>query len=125
MGIHNKINRNLKLYVFFLIYIILTGIMVGPAISQRLPVYDWAYISWPQIIGSLGGVASHIAYNLSKRRPLYSSVPRLVGLVAIGFTVGSVTGEFRDWKRNRDQLMVEDYIRLHPEDFPLVEPKKY
>ena len=39
--------------------------------------------------------------------------------VPIGFMAGTAWQEWISWKANRKQLMIEDYIRLHPEDFPL------
>ena len=46
--------------------------MVGPAISQNLPVYEWAEVSWAQFIGAGVGLASHIGLNLHFRRPYFA-----------------------------------------------------
>ena len=43
-----------------------------------------------------------------------------MAFVAGGYFAATQIDAYKDWKKNRDQLLVEDYIRLHPEDFPLV-----
>merc|ERR1711963_244968 len=99
--------------------------MVGPGISQNLPVYENLKVEWAQIIGMYLTGAIHVGINLQKKRPLFANVPRLALFLGAGYLGANVLMEYKNWRRRRTQALVEDYIRLHPDDFPLVQPKKY
>ena len=51
--------------------------MVGPAIAQKLPVYEWANVSAGQFIGGGFGYAAHVGINMYMKRPMYASKCRL------------------------------------------------
>ena len=51
---------------------------------------------------------------------LHSAPFRFCGMAVVFYMAAAANEEYTQQKKHRTQVMVEDYIRLHPEDFPLV-----
>ncbi|XP_005092401.1 uncharacterized protein LOC101846269 [Aplysia californica] len=99
--------------------------MVGPEISRRLPVIDGAKVSLMQAMNAGMFLGVSFLHNYLSRRPPTASVVKHVAAVLGGLYVGTKADEFLENRRNTRVLVLEDYISKHPEDFPLVQPKKY
>jgi len=63
--------------------------------------------------------------NGFQRRPLLSRPIILAPFTIAGYFAGSFLTK-RNYEKNlAREIYIQDYIRLHPEDFPEADPKKY
>uniref|UniRef100_A0A0B7BDF3 WIF domain-containing protein n=1 Tax=Arion vulgaris TaxID=1028688 RepID=A0A0B7BDF3_9EUPU len=99
--------------------------MVGPEISRRLPNYPQFKISLANAFGVSVMLFGSLLHNYSTKRPMNASYLKHVAAIVVGLYAGSHLGKVIDGRRNETVLVIEDYICRHPEDFPIVTPKKY
>ncbi|XP_046542297.1 NADH dehydrogenase [ubiquinone] 1 subunit C2-like [Haliotis rubra] len=82
-------------------------------------------VSLGEAVGCLAGIGGACLLNLTARKPLHTGIYKHALLGAAGFYLGTAIDTWNNKKRQEKLLILEDYVRQHPEDFPELEPKKY
>jgi len=70
-------------------------------------------------------VGTSFLVNFARKRPLRAGQPLHALAFVGGMFAGNEAEKFSDSRRSAKVIVIEDYISKHPEDFPLVTPKKY
>merc|ERR1712004_382034 len=78
--------------------------------------------SYEEMYGSIIGLGTGVIMNGFHRRPLISRPILLVPLATAGFFSGTYLKKYNYDKLVAREVYIQDYIRLHPEDFPQEEP---
>ncbi|KAI0984616.1 hypothetical protein GJ496_004560 [Pomphorhynchus laevis] len=68
-----------------------------------------------------------VGANIYNKRPHFPFIPVYLALAVSGYFIGDFSDRYHKRKRLQDDLVVWDYVRRHPEDFPEVfeRPKTY
>ncbi|RUS81550.1 hypothetical protein EGW08_010680 [Elysia chlorotica] len=99
--------------------------MYGPEFTKKLPYVEGLKISLYQ--GSVGAAMlfASILHNFHTKRPPSALLVKHFAAAAVGYFGGTQVEKLVEDRRNLRVRVIEDYIALHPEDFPVAEPKKY
>lgn len=71
------------------------------------------------------GFAFASGINFFQRKPVLSGIQRHIAFVALGIPVGIFADQKLDDRYARRDAMLINYIKTHPEDFPVEERIKY
>ncbi|KAL8598761.1 hypothetical protein ACOMHN_033324 [Nucella lapillus] len=82
-------------------------------------------ISICEFSGILGGVGFAIGLNMMKKKPILTGIYKHMACGAVGYLLGQKLDQLNAESGRRKLLVIEEYIRLHPEDFVEEAPKKY
>ncbi|BFZ14525.1 hypothetical protein BsWGS_17564 [Bradybaena similaris] len=99
--------------------------MVGPEITRRLPYYEGLRLNVHQYLGIAFFLGGSLLHNIYKKKPLSASIPKHLAWLAAGLLTATELRKYLDNRRSLKVSVIEDYICKHPDDFPLVTPKKY
>ncbi|KAK7072823.1 Ndufc2p [Halocaridina rubra] len=80
---------------------------------------------WYPVVMGLAGASFGCGFNFIKRRPVFSGLQIHVLGGAIGMLLGITVDNYATRKMAHRDLMLYEYIRSHPDDFPPIERKKY
>ncbi|XP_078602593.1 NADH dehydrogenase [ubiquinone] 1 subunit C2-like [Branchiostoma floridae x Branchiostoma japonicum] len=72
--------------------------------------YTPIFVAW--------GVGTAILQNMFKRRPYYAGVQRHILFAGIGTVAAYYFTKAENNRNARRDLIIEDYMKKHPEDFP-------
>ncbi|NP_001279688.1 NADH dehydrogenase [ubiquinone] 1 subunit C2 [Callorhinchus milii] len=86
-----------------------------PAIVNRNTVW----------LGLLGWTSSLLHNALNHRPPLKAGIHRQILFTSVAWYVGYYLTKLENYKKAKVEHEMFEYIRLHPEDFPEKEKKKY
>ncbi|PVD34792.1 hypothetical protein C0Q70_06069 [Pomacea canaliculata] len=75
--------------------------------------------------GVASGVILGVLLNLARKRPAYSGIYKHASFAVIGYFTGKSIDKMLEVKQRQRLQILEDYIRLHPEDFQEEAPKTY
>ncbi|XP_046738507.1 NADH dehydrogenase [ubiquinone] 1 subunit C2 [Diprion similis] len=88
---------------------------------EHFPLYDY----WVPVTCALAGFASGMVVNYIGRRPMFSGIQTHITLTVLGAGIGRWAHLKREAIVSERDAVLRDYIRLHPEDFPEPERKKW
>ncbi|ELT95015.1 hypothetical protein CAPTEDRAFT_228872 [Capitella teleta] len=71
------------------------------------------------------GVPFWVATNYLAKRPLNARIPVGLLFMGAGFAFGKWFDSFTLKRAKERDLIILDYVRQHPEDFPEMRPQKY
>merc|ERR1712029_12516 len=89
--------------------------------SSKMP----APISFLESMGIVSGVGLAVIFNLQQRKPMHTGIYKHIILGGLGYFCGKSGDVFYKRQERQTLLVLEDYVRLHPEDFPEEAPKTY
>ncbi|KAK7097193.1 NADH dehydrogenase [ubiquinone] 1 subunit C2-like [Littorina saxatilis] len=78
-----------------------------------------------EFFGASSGVGLAMLLNLSQRKPMNTGLYKHAALAAVGYFCGQSAETYYKRKERETLLILEDYVRRHPEDFPDEGPKTY
>ncbi|XP_046355125.2 NADH dehydrogenase [ubiquinone] 1 subunit C2-like [Haliotis rufescens] len=82
-------------------------------------------ISFGEALCCAAGIGGACILNLTARKPMMTGIYKHAVLGVGGFYLGTAIDTWNNNKRREKLLILEDYVKQHPEDFPELEPKKY
>ncbi|XP_058467604.1 NADH dehydrogenase [ubiquinone] 1 subunit C2 [Malaya genurostris] len=86
---------------------------------------SWLHDKWAPGVGGIFGFLGACYVNWGNSRPLLSGIQKhIIAAVSIGAIAVAVDKWRNDYFAEKDATL-RHYIELHPEDFPIIERKKY
>merc|ERR1712154_20007 len=101
------------------------GRVAVPTETERTTSKMPSPLSFLELMGITGGVGFAMLLNMSQRKPLNTGIYKHAGFAVAGYLCGKSGDVYYKRKERETLLILEDYVRQHPEDFPDEAPKKY
>ncbi|KAL5012883.1 hypothetical protein ScPMuIL_011434 [Solemya velum] len=77
-----------------------------------------------ETFGAATGFGTVLLVNLVRKRPPYTSIYKHIAASGIGFYLGHLISKDIENKAKEKMVYLEDYVRLHPDDF-IETPRKW
>ncbi|KAI3383487.1 hypothetical protein SNEBB_007489 [Seison nebaliae] len=71
-----------------------------------------------RVMGAMIGFTVIFGYNITSKRPRFSNKPLMLLNGLFMGTLGHFIGKFEDNRRLNRDMVIWDYVRKHPENFP-------
>ncbi|XP_041358972.1 NADH dehydrogenase [ubiquinone] 1 subunit C2-like [Gigantopelta aegis] len=82
-------------------------------------------ISLNEGLSAISGYGLAVFINYVRRRPPHTGIYMHAVLIAGGYLCGGLLDKWVLRQRHQKLHILKDYVRLHPDEFPDEEPKKY